>query len=119
MKKVWLGSLIAAVAVEIIGAIINLISFAVTGDLLLCFELDGGEWIGYSGFGMMLNHSYPLSSPEHPVSGSVWIGFDPFSLILTLIISFVVFFIIFSIIHKIKEEITLRRTYKSARENKQ
>lgn len=106
MKKVWLGSIIAALAVEVIGAAVNLISYATTGYFLLCYEMQGGEWTGESGFGMLLNHTYPMSSMDHPVSGSNWISFDPFSLILTLAAAFIIFFIIFFIIHKIRKSKT-------------
>ncbi|MDY6340134.1 MAG: hypothetical protein SPL61_10950 [Saccharofermentans sp.] len=108
MKKVWLGSLIAALAVEIIGAAVNLISYATTGYFLICNELQGGEWTGESGFGMLLNHTYPMSSMDHPVSGSEWISFDLSSLILTLVICLILFSIVFFIIFKVKSADRIR-----------
>lgn len=116
MKKVWLGSLIGALAVEITGAAANLQFYAITGDFLVYFPLQGGEWKGESGFGMLLNHTYPMSTFDHPVSGSVWIDFDPASLIFTLIFAFVHFFVIFFIIHKVKEKRAQRRAENSAGE---
>ena len=98
MKKLLTKSIIAAFAIEIIGAAVNLISYAVNGRFLLSKQLYGGEWMGWSGFGMLLNRTYPMSSQDHPVSGSTWISFDPGSLVLTLLVGFVISFIVFGII---------------------
>ena len=84
MKKILIKSTIAAFAIEIIGAAAK--------------QLYGGEWMGWSGFGMLLNRTYPMSSQDHPVSGSTWISFDPGSLVLTLLVGFVISFIVFGII---------------------
>lgn len=98
MKKLLIKSTIAAFAIEIIGAAANLISYTVNGRFLLAKQLYGGEWMGWSGFGMLLNRTYPMSSQDHPVSGSTWISFDPGSLVLTLLGGFVISFIVFGII---------------------
>ena len=98
MKKLLIKSTIAAFAIEIIGAAVNLISYTVNGRFLLAKQLYGGEWMGWSGFGMLLNRTFPMSSQDHPVSGSTWISFDPGSLVLTLLGGFVISFIVFGII---------------------
>ena len=98
MKKLLIKSIIAAFAIEIIGAASNLISYTVNGRFLLAKQLYGGEWMGWSGFGMLLNRTYPMSSQDHPVSDSTWISFDPGSLVLTLLGGFVISFIVFGII---------------------
>ena len=98
MKKLLIKSTIAAFAIEIIGAAVNLITYTVNGCFLLAKQLYGGEWMGWSGFGMLLNRTYPMSSQDHPVSGSTWISFDPGSLVLTLLVGFVISFIVFGII---------------------
>ena len=98
MKKLLIKSTIAAFAIEIIGAAANLISYTVNGRFLLAKQLYGGEWMGWSGFGMLLNRTFPMSSQDHPVSGSTWISFDPGSLVLTLLGGFVISFIVFGII---------------------
>ena len=98
MKKLLIKSIIAAFAIEIIGAASNLISYTVNGRFLLAKQLYGGEWMGWSGFGMLLNRTFPMSSQDHPVSGSTWISFDPGSLVLTLLGGFVISFIVFGII---------------------
>ena len=104
MKKQLIKSIIAAFAIEIIGAAVNLISYAVNGRFLLAKQLVGGEWMGWSGFGMLLNRTFPMSSQDHPVSGSTWISFDPGSLVLTLLGGFVISFIVFGIISWAKKK---------------
>ena len=103
MKKLLIKSTIAA-AIEIIGAAVNLISYAVNGRFLLAKQLVGGEWMGWSGFGMLLNRTFPMSSQDHPVSGSTWISFDPGSLVMTLLAGYVIAFIFFGIIGLVKKK---------------
>ena len=91
MKKLLIKSTIAAFAIEIIGAAVNLISYAVNGR-------------GWSGFGMLLNRTFPMSSQDHPVSGSTWISFDPGSLVMTLLAGYVIAFIFFGIIGLVKKK---------------
>ena len=109
MKKVFIRSMITALAVEAAGAAVNLISYSVSKEFLFAFRLYGGEWMGWSGFGMLLNKTYPMSSIDHPVSGSTWISFDPASLIATLLGSFAAAFVIFFIIRQVRK----RKTAKS------
>lgn len=98
MKKLLIKSIIAAFAIEIIGAAVNLISYAINGSFPLAKQLSGGEWMGWIGFGMLLNRTFPMSSQDHPVSGSTWISFDPGSLVMTLLGGFVISFLFFGII---------------------
>ena len=104
MKKQLIKSIIAAFAIEIIGAAVNLISYAVNGRFLLAKQILGGEWMGWSGFGLLLNRTFPMSSQEHPVSGSTWISFDPSSLVMTLLGGYVISFIIFGIMSLVKKK---------------
>ena len=98
MKKLLIKSIIAAFAIEIIGAAVNLISYAINGSFPLAKQLSGGEWMGWIGFGMLLNRTFPMSSQDHPVSGSTWISFYPGSLVMTLLGGFVISFLFFGII---------------------
>ena len=98
MKKLLIKSTIAAFAIEIIGAAVNLISYSINGSFPLAKQLSGGEWMGWIGFGMLLNRTFPMSSQDHPVSGSTWISFDPGSLVMTLLGGFVISFLFFGII---------------------
>ena len=55
---------------------------------------------------MMLNHYYPMATPDWSGSGtmSTRIEFDLFSLVLTLVVGFSIFFLIFSIRYKAKKK---------------
>jgi hypothetical protein len=106
MKKVLIKSLIAALVFETAGVVINLIYFAINEDFLLYIPRSGGEWKGSQAFGMMLNHYYPMNTPDWPGSHtqSTRLEFDPFSLVLTLVVAFSIFFLIFSIRFKAKKK---------------
>lgn len=94
-RKILLRSLLAALVVEITGATVNLISYAIDHSFLLAIRIDGGELVNWLGFGMMLYHTYPMWFADQPVEYSkTWIEFEPISLVLTLIVSFVVALII-------------------------
>ncbi|MCR5594228.1 MAG: hypothetical protein K6G12_00115 [Lachnospiraceae bacterium] len=104
MKKVFIRSIIAAVAVEITGAAINLVSYAVNGEFPLAIMILGGEWMGWRGFGLLLNHTYAMSSPDNPnAHDSTWIDFAPRSLVSTLLVSFMISFAVFFIIYLVKK----------------
>lgn len=106
MKKVifktTVASLISAVAVELTGLVINLISYKATGDLLLGKELYGGEWDGKQGFGLLLNRVYPfITSSQQEMKVHKWLQFDPQSLDRTLFTAFLIAFVVFFIAFKI------------------
>ena len=106
--KALLFSLIASVGLTAIGLVINLISYRISGDFLFCRHLTGGEWIGQEGFGLLLNHTYPLTVDGYTYGSSrIWIEFAPESLIKCLVMFFAVALVIllptFLIIHKIKK----------------
>ena len=106
MEKVILkstaASAISAVAVELIGLVINLISYKATGDLLLGKELYGGEWDGKQGFGLLLNRVYPfITSSQQEMKVHKWLEFDPQSLDRTLFTAFLIAFVVFFIVFKI------------------
>ena len=111
MKKVLIKSLIGAAAFEIIGAIVSLICYAVYGDFLIYIPRSGGEWRGSQAFGMMLNHYYPMNTPDWPGSHtqSTRLEFDLFSLVLNLVVGFLIFFLIFSLINRSKEKKEMKK----------
>ena len=106
MKKVLIKSLIATAAFEIIGVVINLISFAIFEEFLIAIPRSGGEWRGCQGFGMMLSRYYGMESPDWPGGGgiSTRIEFDLFSLILALVVGFSIFIFIFSLRYRAKKK---------------
>ena len=99
MKKNIIRSLIAAVLLEAVGVIINLLSYCFSGEFLLAQKLYGGEWEGWRGFGMVLNKVWPMFiSDTEPIKVSSWISFDFTSLYVTLVMGFWLSFIVCTII---------------------
>ena len=89
MKRILKKSLIVSLAVCTAGFLINLVSWLLAGRLVFYRTLSGGEWMGYEGFGLLVNRTFPMSSADHPVSGSTWLTFDPSGLIVPLLAVFV------------------------------
>lgn len=99
MKKVMIRSLIFSLVFEVIGAVINLVSFFATGKFLLATRLNGGEYMGQRGFGLMLNKVIPFDPASNPSGGRTWISIDLMTLLPALAIGFVLGFIIFFIVY--------------------
>jgi len=55
--------------------IINLICAYANGSIPLGIEFSGGEMTSYSGFGVYLKKTYPLTTKESGKTGSTTIGF--------------------------------------------
>ena len=90
--------LIISLAVNTIGFLINMISYFTSKTLLLSIPMSGGEWSGQAGFGLMLNHTYPMTSAANQEHGRIWIQFEPVTLFVTIVIVFVISYIILKII---------------------
>ena len=103
MKKVLVRSLITALAINTIGAIINLVSYFSNKTFLLAQTINGGEWQGRRGFGLLLQRT----QPDYPVLVSeaykvkTWISLDSLSLIITLAVGFILGFVIYFMIYLI------------------
>lgn len=106
LRKIVLLSLISSVVVNAIGFLINLISYLATKELLLCFELSGGEYTGQIGFGLLQNHYWPFYTNNPDGKEQIYLEFEPISLIVTLILFFFIAFIIINQIKMKKEKIT-------------
>lgn len=100
MKKVFVRSLITALAINTIGAIINLVSYFSNKTFLLAQTINSGEWQGRRGFGLILQRTQPdypvLVSEAYKVKTSISLDF--FSLIFTLTVGFMLGFVIFVMI---------------------
>ena len=96
--KPSIAALIISAIVNTAGFLANLISYFATKNLLIYIPYSGGEWSGQAGFGLFLNHLYPMtSSAQQQGSEKIWIRFDPVSLLITLVIVFVAAYIILKI----------------------
>ena len=104
MKKVIIRSLIFSLVFEVIGAVINQVSFFSTGKFLLATRLNGGEYMGQRGFGLMLNKVIPFDPVSNPSDGRTWISIDLMTLLPALAIGFVLGFIIFFIVYLVRRK---------------
>ena len=102
MKKIILRSVIIAAAVNLAGFLTNLVTYMTARKMYLCRRLSGGEWMGWQGFGLLMEKTFPMSSIDEPVTGSTWLSFDPISLLPTLIAVFLLVLIVSLVIRGIK-----------------
>lgn len=102
MKKIILRSVIISAiitaAVNLAGFLTNLFTYKTMRKMFLCRQLSGGEWMGWQGFGLMMEKTFPMSSIDDPVTGSTWLSFDPLNLLPTLIGVFLLVFVVSFII---------------------
>lgn len=99
MKKCLTRSLIAACVICAAGAIINLVSYFVNGTFLLAQRLNGGEYIGWRGFGLLLSKIIPLEPAQSPDAVTTRITPDLPSLLFTLAAGFVLCFAVCVPVH--------------------
>ena len=107
VKSVVIAAIISA-AVSLIGFLTNLFTYKNFRRMFLCRQLTGGEWMGWQGFGLLMNKTFPLTTMDDPgAGGSTWLTFDPSSLIVTLagifLLGFIVSLVIRIIIRNIKK----------------
>ena len=103
MKKVLIRSLITALVINLIGVVINLVSFGVNGKFLLAQRLNGGECTEWRGFGLLLTKIIPLDPVNAPNAGSTRISLDLPGMLITLAVGFALGFIVFYIAHLAKK----------------
>lgn len=100
--KTSVKALIVSLIINAIGVIVNLIFYLKHKSLLLAVPMNGGEWTGQAGFGMLLNHTYPMTI-DGVTNGTeqIWLQFEPISLIVTLLLAFIPAYIILKICSKV------------------
>ena len=99
MKKIIAKSaIIAAIisaAVNLTGFLTNLFTYMNFRRMFLCRRLTGGEWMGWQGFGLQMNKTFPITTMDDPgAGGSTWLTFDPSSLIAAVVGIFLLVFIV-------------------------
>ena len=100
MKKIILKSVFVSLGINIMCLIINLFTYFSANKLFLAINFSGGEWMGYSGFGIMMNRTYPMSTTDKIVEGKTWLSIDPISFLIPFILIFVLIFVILKIKQK-------------------
>ena len=103
MKHIIKKSLLISGIVNLLGIAINLLTYFVMKKMFLCIIYSGGEWVGYDGFGIMMNKTCPMSaSPNQDIQGETWLSFEPISLLVTYILFFVIVFTVLLVLRKRK-----------------
>ena len=69
MKKIILKSVFVSFGINIMSLIINLFTYFSVNKLFLAIRLSGGECMEYSGFGIRMNRTYPMSTTDNIVKG--------------------------------------------------
>lgn len=103
MKNVVKAAL-ASLVINIICAIINLVSYFIFGNIPLGITSIGGEYTGRIGFGMLRNKTWAFTETGSAAAGNVWLSFEPISIIVTLVIFFVIIWAILAIVSKCKNK---------------
>ena len=114
MKRSLLLAGVVSFIVNAAGFLTNLIAYHSVGRLIFYKELWGGEWVGYYGFGILMNRTFPLTVAGDPnANGRTWLSFDPKSLLLSVAAVFLIMFVILLLIRVVKARISrknVRRT---------
>ena len=88
LKKVFKAFLISLI-LNAAGMAVNLLSYALTGRILLYINLGGCDAFRYVGFGIFWLHETPERTMNDP-PGHTGIEFEPVSLLVTLVLFFII-----------------------------
>ena len=100
MKRNIILSLIISSVINLVGMLINFISFSNSGHMPLAIKIPGGECMLEIGFGLRAFHTYAMAMGD---SDSVSFKFAPISFIVQILVVALIVFIIILIIKKLKK----------------
>ena len=110
MKRSLLLAAVGSVIVNAAGFLTNLIAYHTVGRLIFFKELCGGEWVGYYGFGILMNRTFPMTIAGDPdANGRTWLSFDPKSLLLSVAAVFLIMLVILLLIRLVKSGIRKKK----------
>ena len=102
MKKLLIKSLIISGIINVVGCLINFLCAKLWDFLLIYIHLSGGEYQGYVGFGIILEHIYPMTDGSSP--GKIThISFDILNFLLYFVAGFIIVFLILYFVNKRKD----------------
>ena len=103
MKKALFKSVILTTIINALGCFANLLCATLGDFLLIKIHISGGEYDAFKGFGIALEHFYPLTDGTSP--GKITeVSFDFLNLLFCFIIVFIIVFLILFLINKGKEK---------------
>lgn len=103
MKKILIKSLIISGIINVVGCLVNFLCAKIWDFLLIYVHLSGGEYQGYVGFGILLEHIYPMTDGSSP-GKVIHLSFDILNFLLYFAGIFIVVFAIIYFINKRKEK---------------
>lgn len=92
-KKIVIRSAILALAVAVVGLLVNLVSYRSSNRLLFAVRRLGGDCIEYQGLGLKVLEIHP-ETEQGAASVHRYLSFDPESFLVTFAVLFAVFFVI-------------------------
>ena len=102
MKKTIIKSLIISSIITAVGTLTNFLCAKLGDFLLIKATLSGGEYQGYVGIGILLEHIYPMKEGASAKT-ITHLSFDIINFILYFVIIFIIVFATIFVINKIKE----------------
>lgn len=103
MKKLIIKSVVITTIINAIGVLANYLT-AKLGDFLLIYvSQSGGEYRGYVGFGILLEHIYPMTDGTTP-SKITHISFSILNFITYYVLIFLIVFLIMYLVKRYKEK---------------
>ena len=103
MKKVLIKSLIISSIITAVGTLTNFLCAKLGDFLLIKATLSGGEYQGYVGFGILLEHIYPMTNGEG-ASKITHLSFSFVNFITYFVLIFLIVLLILYIIKRIKDK---------------
>jgi len=102
MKKNIIKSLIFSSIIMAVGTLTNFLCAKLGDFLLIRTTLSGGEYQGYLGFGILLEHIYPMTNGSGP--GKItYLSFDIANFLIYFVCIFILVFAFIFVINKIKK----------------
>lgn len=102
MKKLLIKSLIFSSIIMAAGTLTNFLCAKLGDFLLIRTTLSGGEYQGYLGFGILLEHIYPMTNGSGP-GKIIYLSFDIVNFLVYFVFIFILVFAFIFVINKIKE----------------
>ena len=101
MKKNFIISLVITVIINFICTIINFICAKFYDFLPLSYYLSGGEYSGYLGFGVLLEHIYPMEYIKDSTYSHIsHLSFSFTNFIICFLLLFIIVFVVVYFIRK-------------------
>ena len=104
MKKNLKLSIIITSVVNVVCCLINYICARFFEFLPIGFHMSGGEYDGYSGFGILLEKIYPMTAYPEDSSAILRVSFSFPAFMIYFVLTFILIFAIVSVIRLLRNK---------------